>query len=137
MRCEADRCGQIVVLIGDTDNGEHLVAPIFKISDLGLGKATPERDRDLMSPCVHYLDCSFPFALRLPQPPNLSFGESLAGAVGFSVTVQLSWAPTLFYRRLLTCLRCSAGAWNWRQMAKLLYMLPVCEGLTGRTWTRQ
>lgn len=130
----------LVVLIGDTDNGEHLVAPIFKISDLGLGKATPERDAGLMTPCVHDLDCSFPLPFRLPSkppPPFFSSSESLAGAVGLSVTVQLSWSPTLFYRRLLTCLRCSVGAWNWRQMAKLLYMLPVCEGLTGRTWTLQ
>lgn len=46
----ANCCGMLVVLIGDTDGGEHSIAPVFKISDFGLGKATPETDADLRSP---------------------------------------------------------------------------------------
>lgn len=40
----------LVVLIGETDGGEHLVAPIFKISDLGLGKTMD--DPMFRRPCV-------------------------------------------------------------------------------------
>lgn len=46
-------CGgvMLVVLIGETDGGEHSVAPIFKISDLGLGKTMD--DPMFRRPCVH------------------------------------------------------------------------------------
>ncbi|KAL2285779.1 hypothetical protein FJTKL_07504 [Diaporthe vaccinii] len=55
------------VLIGDMDGGEHSVAPVFKISDLGLGKCRPDRDPDLTTPL---------------------------------------------------------GSWKWRQMGKIIYLLP-------------
>lgn len=65
----------LVVLIGDMDGGEHSVAPVFKISDLGLGKCLPERDPDLTSPCVHDYNC--------PCPLSLMYSENLAAAVEF------------------------------------------------------
>lgn len=55
----------LVVLIGDMDGGEHSVAPVFKISDLGLGKCRPDRDPDLTTPCVYDYDGS------CPPPTNL------------------------------------------------------------------
>lgn len=41
----------LVVLIGDTDSGQHTVAPVFKIGDLGLGRAVD--DPIFEYPCVH------------------------------------------------------------------------------------
>lgn len=58
----ADCCGVVhVVLIGETDGGEHLVTPIFKISDLGLGKTMD--DPMFRRPCVHE------YYLYLSPPP--------------------------------------------------------------------
>lgn len=50
--------GVLVVLIGDTDDREHSVAPVFKISDFGMGKKLPETDPDLQDPYVNEFICS-------------------------------------------------------------------------------